>query len=492
MYNSQRMLNNRVLFFFCVFFYGCTFIYSDKTSIAPPSSKWIELSYKNEELRTVSGKRDLRIVRRIPIQGGHIYKNYLSIDDGPWTLSNSESIFILKDKKLLLWNSGMSNEIIIYEFEDFFSRDVEEGHFLMISEHNSKIIIRIDKGKKFLIFNPEINKIEKIINTDSLFTNIIFAIYNEDGLIIGNKPPFFVQDISTEEILWEKYILKFGVDFSGLVNFVKYGKKILVNVFTTHYFKNKFVVACLDIQSGELLWMKEFFEDNLIWMGVFNDILILAETGINGYTSDGNIYAIELGKGDILWEKKSVFFIPAHNNLKTEDSGYILQKSTPDKILEIDLKSGDIKKVINTPGILPYLGLYKWNNTLVYHLGSGHVNDKVEINCNGFIAINEVTGEMLWKVEDSESGCLIPFVKDGIFYYGQKLHVKNIPTFTMGEVLELNNLSPYAYAIDVETGELLWKVKLEGNEYSLVSNVVVLANKAFIRSLNGWLYEIDW
>ena len=129
------------------------------------------------------------------------------------------------------------------------------------------------------------------------------------------------------------------------------------------------------------------------------------------------------------------------------------------------------KWTYQTPNLITGAPLY--NNGKIYVTSGGDVNKNT-----GLYAFNAITGEKLWEFSD--------FNYRDIFR-GQ---AEGSPVFAEGKIIfATNGTESYVYALDAETGNLIWRFPL--SNHGVKGSPCVLGGVVYVLTFDGFVYAID-
>lgn len=124
-----------------------------------------------------------------------------------------------------------------------------------------------------------------------------------------------------------------------------------------------------------------------------------------------------------------------------------------------------------TPNLITGSPLYY--NGKIYVCSGGDVNRN-----SGIYAFNALTGEKLWEFSD--------FTNRDIFR-GQ---AEGSPVYAEGKVIfATNGIESYVYALDAETGNLVWRFPL--SNHGVKGSPCVLGGVVYVLTFDGFVYAID-
>ncbi|MGB9749700.1 MAG: PQQ-binding-like beta-propeller repeat protein [Caldisericia bacterium] len=153
-------------------------------------------------------------------------------------------------------------------------------------------------------------------------------------------------------------------------------------------------------------------------------------------------------------------------------NGYLYAFSINDaKNIVISGGTWQPKWTYQTPNLITSAPLY--NNGKIYVTSGGDVNKNT-----GLYAFNATTGEKLWEFSDSTQPQI---------FRGQ---AEGSPVFAEGKIIfATNGIESYVYAIDAETGNLIWKFPL--SNHGVKGSPCILGGVVYVLTFDGFVYAID-
>jgi outer membrane protein assembly factor BamB len=265
-------------------------------------------------------------------------------------------------------------------------------------------------------------------------------------------------------------------------------------------------VYALDAVSGSLNW--KFETDGSIYSSpaVTGGLVFIS-------SADTYLYALNASTGSLKWKYKlytgqSVYFKRTLPNMKWKSRGDskfgslavsdgILYIAGDEYIYALDADTGSLKWRYNSvylarsspavSGEMVFIGgnwgipvealdastgILKWQSDIDEVDSSPVVSGRVVYICSWdtyLYALNANTGNVIWKFKTNNS---LPYSSPAV----------------SGEVVYLNALDGYVYALDANTGSLKWKFKTGG--FDSISSPAVSGNAVFT-VVDKYLYAID-
>lgn len=129
------------------------------------------------------------------------------------------------------------------------------------------------------------------------------------------------------------------------------------------------------------------------------------------------------------------------------------------------------KWVYQTPNII--------NGSPLYYNGKIYVCSGGDVNKNsGIYAINALTGEKIWEFSDANQPTIFRGQAEG-----SPIIAENRIVFAT------NGLESYVYALDPETGGLIWRFPL--SNHGVKGSPCYLGGSVFVLTFDGFVYAID-
>jgi outer membrane protein assembly factor BamB len=196
-------------------------------------------------------------------------------------------------------------------------------------------------------------------------------------------------------------------------------------------------LACLDSKSGKLLWYNE--------SGLHDSIAVTPNGIFITYITPLSIRKYDFQNGDLIWRKY----------LGGNGSDYLYFQDNQIEILDW----ADKTWVLDTAGKV--VRFVDGESIFISQ------RDEILVDYHGLQSSQTPSGEVLWKYED--------------------VRVNSAPLFTEDKIFVRGKFSKIVYALDRDTGTLLWKIpKILGNfAYSPDKQVVYALRE------NGELLSID-
>jgi outer membrane protein assembly factor BamB len=312
--------------------------------------------------------------------------------------------------------------------------------------------------------------------------------------------------LGTGSIFASDYIANFFISDGSLLMICNEKKKYLPARFTAK-------LKALDLSTGKLIWEKEIGKHvdfsraflkspHLYFKAVLPRQVILTEEHF--WAPEHNrVTVINIDPLQNEWTAEGLFLINNPDCIK--DSILLWRPDMPDYVFEYSLIDGEEAGKIKLMGINQFAGVLVKDNTLVCmtniserkkkfseHFSHWGKHDTLIYSQYGpdyemLIGYDLEEREENWRLELGKAH-LRPFLRGDVLYFGDLYEGDFIePVLFKKEIL-----SDIAFALDVRTGEVLWEVRLEGDNHSRIARLVVKDKMAFIKSLNGWIYAIGW
>ncbi len=354
-----------------------------------------------------------------------------------------------------------------------------------------------------------VNKSAKIVRSWGAPHRVFYA----KGKIIGfqNQYPLvfaiFVQEFDSSKKPWwdniagSLYSLEVGTDNIIVI----YGKGDVV------------FIEVRNLDTGETLWKNQFKAEksadktlynltgikNFIQLQKSNELFVAEYLAFNGNTGQltQNVISLDPRTGQINWQLSDVGRVYTK---RYGDDGlfYFYKRDQPETLYGVDQKTGEEKLKLSLRDPRNAQGIISTPDKIFYPRVIDRSKD-TPLPYDTFSAVDKKTGKTLWTVNNIDRQFALPHYENGILYFGYRNDFyRNLLSGTIKQYeRSFDLLSPddvptvlqkTAFAVDAETGKVLWKVKLEGREESYVEKILVKDNMAFIKSLSGWLYAIEW
>lgn len=326
---------------------------------------------------------------------------------------------------------------------------------------------------------------------------------------------FQVSDIRGDRKLWWsgeflRFFYSAELNNGTLLTFYRKGNSLYVESYDFNYVAQ----AEYGISDKRLLWQCRFdrhialdknkiagFKD-LNALLVLDEIFAVEYSYINEATGEitEQVTSIDPETGSINWQKYDVVRVDSKRYGKHDGLFYLSKKGEQDTIYGIDQKTGEEKLKVFLKGYNSAQGIISLPDKL-YYAGASASGDNPLIY-KTFSAVDKKTGKTLWSITVDQQHAL-PYYANGVFYFGlKKDFYSNLVEGTLTRYAHsfdlyskqdvLRGLSKTAYAVDAQTGNVLWKIRLDGGDESYIEKILVKDDMAFIKSLSGWLYAIEW
>ena len=218
-------------------------------------------------------------------------------------------------------------------------------------------------------------------------------------------------------------------------------------------------------------------------------VFILGRLGRN---EESSVIALSASDGSLAWRAS----IGDEWDLSvTPDSLYVGDSTVVARVSSYDLETGGVQ-----------WSRHLWSNSILYIVAEGG-RVSVNVNPDRFYVLGDDTGDILQRVRSSDPIFLStdtvtymrqPFsnalqaisVKDGELLWEVQVAngIYHPPVFTENAIYIRTGieLGGQVYAIDRQTGEILWET-----EQNVVSNVAVAENTVFLLTEDGYLMGLD-
>ena len=349
--------------------------------------------------------------------------------------------------------SGTLQKISKYKFSKISKFDYFQPE-LLLTNRNS-IIFFDDKGT---VFNFDENS--KLIWKNNIYSKtekklkpiLYFGSDNKNLIVADNIAKYYAINIDSGELVWSKsHIAPFNSQI-----------KIFKDKFFVIDFDN--VLRCYSIKNGEEIW--NFKTDKSFIKSQQKLSLIVSDTRIVFINTLGDVSAIDISSGNLLWQTPT-------------QSGSIYENS-------FSLKNSDL--------IAEYNSIYFSNNK------------------NEFFALDERTGVVQWKQTINSN--LRPTIADGVIFtitmegYLAVIDARNGNIFRMTNVFDKlknykkNKVKPIGFIvtkkkiylslnvgkliiIDIATGKSIDVLKIDNEKisrpYVLNNNMFIVKNNAVLK-----------
>lgn len=276
---------------------------------------------------------------------------------------------------------------------------------------------------------------------------------------------------------------------------------------------NMLNVESYNLATGNLNWKKElrapkqkdrsFFEA----MGidehkvVLNELFIVEYVGFNKKTGETleNVTSLNAHTGRINWQMSDLVRVFVRQNSDASPLFYYSKIDEPSVIYGVDQETGEEKLRVALKEYNIGQGILLTADKL-YHAGAS-ISEDNKLLYSAFSAVDKRTGKTLWTINIDQQGAL-PHYEEGILYFGympdfyKNIIAGSIKQYEDGfELYGKDDVQKFlrktAFAVDAETGKVLWKAKLEGGDESYVEKILINGNMTFIKSISGWLYAIE-
>ncbi len=251
--------------------------------------------------------------------------------------------------------------------------------------------------------------------------------------------------------------------FSKIKNFYNYEPEILFIKENIIFFNNKGTVLKFN-KNSKLTWKKNIYSKsekklNPVLQFAGNDQYLIVADNVAKY------YKIKIENGELVWSKNNI--APFNSQIKIfKDKFFIVDYSNTLRCYSI--KNGEELWNIKTDNSLirsqKKLSLVIVNNTILFNNSIGDIT-----------AVNADTGELLWQLPTQTS-----------LVYESTFSLESSDIITDSKNLFFSNNKNQFFSIDINTGSLNWKTKINSNlRPTLIDNILLTI------SLEGYLFVID-
>jgi len=380
--------------------------------------------------------------------------------------------FLFLEKDLYLKSSNFGGQVFykvknkIFPFtKNIFIKDGYE----IITKDNGFLIINKDKNK---------NNLKIVIKGSSQVKILDYKLFSKFGFNIKKGKMFFSLRSA------KKHFINFKV---GKYDFVLYGSKIFFNVKDMNNFKIKFLEGILDIKTNNKIVIKGINKktDIIVKNGLFK----INEIQGGPFISFSPIY-IEIGNNEPFWELSEQYFC-----LHNYDKKIFLINNKNFNLIKINLPERSKSYPFINDGKV-YLGTYaktllifdtslnlinkiKLNDSIFYSAPQKYNDKIIFIDVNGVLYCLDKNykiekkirlGFKVWSKFVIKNDILFIGGLDGNFYAFSLLEkrikwkrnlgykILNSEPFIIDEVIVIKNSKRNIFALDITSGEVLWKI----------------------------------
>jgi len=314
---------------------------------------------------------------------------------------------------------------------------------------NKGSILKFDDKKKLLWKKNYYSKSEKKSNPILQFTN------NKNHLVVAdNLSKYYMLDIRSGDLIWSK---KNIAPFNSQIKIYQ-DKFFAIDILNT--------LRCFSMKDGVELW--NIKTENSLARSQKKNSLIIVDEIIYFVNSIGDVSAVELNSGELLWQ------LPTQSNL-INDTSFTLQNSdiisdknsiffsnNKNQFFSIDIKTGS----------------FNWENKINSNLRSTLIDKYIlSISIEGFLIITEKNSGNIIRVNDIFKSFKI------------KKRTKIKPT---GFIVGTNNIylstsNGRLLVIDIYSGKIITVLKIDNEKITkpfIQNNNLFLMKKNSITQLN--------
>ncbi|MFB3896690.1 MAG: PQQ-binding-like beta-propeller repeat protein [bacterium] len=221
----------------------------------------------------------------------------------------------------------------------------------------------------------------------------------------------------------------------------------------------KFV--CLDAETGTPIWDKRYGSD---WVSSWVTPSIANDTMYFGAIwNEENCFAADIKSGEILWNYKTggvhTAPVPYKNTVYVSDANGKLSALDINTGQEIWATQLDKSWILSTPAIS--------NGMIIAASGKGTI-----------YAVDTTTGTIRWQVHGGE-GILRMSI-----YQSNNYAIFSSPVIS-GKTVYIGSSDGYLYAIDILTGNVVWKQDFDS---PIVSTPAIAGNTVYVVTIDGTVY----
>ena len=274
--------------------------------------------------------------------------------------------------------------------------------------------------------------------------------------------------------------------------------------------KDLLITEALYLSTLKLFWDNSFkmqspSEDAVYGLQKFDQLFVTElcynEMFIN---FDGQVTSLDPLTGEINWQLPHAVWVYTKKSKDGDNLFYFYKKDQPKTIYGVDQKTGEEKLTLCLKDYHLGYGIIATSEKVFYPAASGLKHYSLQYNA--FSAVDKKTGKTLWTLvlEHLEHQSALPHHEDGVLYFGNKFnflkhyffgssreYAPNFDIYEKGDI-PATAVPKTAFAVNAETGKVLWKLGLEGGEEAYIEKLLVKDNMVFVKSLSGWLYAIEW
>jgi len=274
-------------------------------------------------------------------------------------------------------------------------------------------IIKLDKNLKLVWTKNYYNKKERKTNL-----SLSFAANENVLIVVDNLSYYYALNISSGDIIWKK---KNNAAFNSQV-------KVLDNKFYTLDFDN--VLWCYSVIDGRKVW--NYKSENTFIKSVKKMSLVIDEKKIIFINSVGDINALDLVNGNLLWQTPTQSSSIIENSFSVIYSDLIMDSNT----LYLSNNQSSFFAINSDTGNI------KWKQNINSRLRSTIVKNLIfVISSNGYlIVMNKLNGEILRSTN----------LKKNIKQYNEK--IKNIGFIVAKDKIFLSLNNGYVLKVNILDG----------------------------------------
>jgi outer membrane protein assembly factor BamB len=353
---------------------------------------------------------------------------------------NAVSANLILPPLTLSWKTELKNTRVM------LSSPLVKDKILYLAVQNEN-----EPGGSIVAINAVTGKILRSVKT-RLWVNHTPAIYHQTLYAVDMGGQIYAYSIPKLKLRWY-----YDLD-DGSSHWI-YSAPVVDN--SRVYAGNAGKFACLDAETGVPLWEKKYGSD---WVSSWATPSIANNTLFFGAIwNEESCYALDIKSGDIIWSYMTTGLhtvpVPYKNSLYISD--------VAGKLIALDINSGqerwltqiDKSWALTTPVIS--------NGMVIAASGKGII-----------YAVDTATGTVRWQVHAGE-GLLRMSI-----YQSNNAAIFSSPVIS-GKIVYIGSSDGNFYAIDILTGNVVWKQDFES---PIVSSPAIAGNTVYVVTMDGTVY----
>jgi|GEM_PF-858266 len=301
-------------------------------------------------------------------------------------------------------------------------------------------------------FEAQTGNLKWCYETRAAINHSLVAIHQQ---IIGQDVSgnVYALDLEQGELLWQQNLNPTETDFW------LYATPLIVN--DRLYAGNANILAVLNAENGTILWKKKLGSP---WISSYaSPSQFFDNLFIGSIWNQQNLFALDAVSGKRLWE---FAFSGTHGAIMIyEQTGYI--GTISGELLALDLVNGFEKW--RTPIGQGWMSATPTPCDSLIIVGSGD---------GKMVAVHQANGEKIWNFQCAQS--IVPISP----YQTEPVALTGSPVVA-GNIVYFGATDGFLYALNADTGQLLWKYNLG---VPIVSTPAISGNALFIAAYDGNVY----